>query len=567
MHWLDWVVITVYLAGITIIGLWSARLVKSPDDFFMGGRRFKKVFMLFFAFGAGTHTDQAVSVASKTYTSGLSGIWLQWIWLFATPFYWLIAPVFRRMRALTTGDYFELRYSRSVAGLFAGVAVLQLVVNLATMLKGAGAMITAVSGGAIAEVPAIATIIVLFSVYGIAGGLSAAIITDLVQGILTVVLSFLILPFALNAVGGLAGLRDTIGDPQMFALVTAGDITVFYIAVVAFNGLIGNSTQPHSMAVAAAGETEMDGRVGFTYGNMLKRFCTVAWTFTGLAAIALYPGMTSAAQVDQAYGLMARDLLPLVAPGLLGLFLASMLAAVMSSCDAWMVSGSALFTENIYRPLVAPHRTGAHYLWVGRVFSLVLVASCVVYAIFLDSVITGLETFWKVQAMMGIPFWVGIFWRRATPAGAWASTLVAFFVALLAGNAFAPLFDVNAFGTAYLPSSMMFDGALRLPVQMLAYLSCGLFAMIAVSLCTRPVEVARLDRMYRALHTPVDEREPTPAAPFEVPEGSEPRPTRKIIDHPDFELRYPSFVGGAGFAFAWVWVAALIAGVFWLSMP
>ncbi len=565
MQGLDWFVIAAYLAGITVIGLWSARLVKSPDDFFMGGRRFKKAFMLFFAFGAGTHTDQAVSVASKTYTSGLSGIWLQWIWLFATPFYWLIAPVFRRMRALTTGDYFELRYSRSVAGLFAGVAVLQLVVNLATMLKGAGAMITAVSGGAISEIPAIGTIIVLFSLYGIAGGLSAAIITDFIQGIMTVVLSFLILPFAFDAVGGMAGLRESIADPQMFALVSGGDVTFFYIAVVAFNGLVGNSTQPHSMAVAAAGETEMDGRVGFTYGNMLKRFCTVAWTFTGLAAIALYPGMSSEAQIDQAYGLMARDLLPLVAPGLLGLFLASMLAAVMSSCDAWMVSGSALFTENIYRPFVGPGRSGTHYLWVGRVFALVLVAACVAYAVFLDSVVTGLETFWKVQAMMGIPFWVGIFWRRATPAGAWASTLAAFFVALLAGNVLAPIFDVNAFGSAYLPSFMMLDGALRLPVQMLAYLSFGLLVMIVVSLRTRPVEPERLDRMYRALHTPVNEREPTPSAPFEVPAGSVPRPTPKIIDHPDFEIRYPGRVGGTGFAIAWVWVAVLIGGVFWIS--
>ncbi len=565
MQGLDWVVIAVYLTGITGVGLWAARLVKSPDDFFMGGRRFKKAFMLFFAFGAGTHTDQAVSVASKTYTAGLSGIWLQWIWLFATPFYWLIAPVFRRMRALTTGDYFELRYSRSVAGLFAGVAVLQLVVNLATMLKGAGAMITAVSAGAIAEIPAIATIVVLFSLYGVAGGLSAAIITDFIQGILTVVLSFLILPFAFNAVGGMAGLRDTIGDPRMFALVAGGEVTVFYIAVVAFNGLIGNSTQPHSMAVAAAGETEMDGRVGFTYGNMLKRFCTVAWTFTGLAAVALYPGMSGQAQIDQAYGLMARDLLPLVAPGLLGLFLASMLAAVMSSCDAWMVSGSALFTENIYRPFIAPGRAGGHYVWVGRVFALVLVVACVAYAVFLDSVITGLETFWKVQAMMGIPFWVGIFWRRATPAGAWASTLVAFLVAVVMGNVLAPVFDVNAFGAAYLPSFMMLDGVVRLPVQMLAYLSCGLLAMVGVSLWTKPVAADRLDRMYRALHTPVDEREPTPTAPFEVPEGSEPRPTPKVIDHPDFEIRYPSRVGGAGFAVAWIWVAALIGGVFWLS--
>ena len=47
---------------------------------------------------------------------------------------------------------------------------------------------------------------------------------------------------------------------------------------------------------------------------------------------------------------MASDLLPSVAPGLVGLFIASMLAAVMSSCDAMMVAAAALFTENIYKP-------------------------------------------------------------------------------------------------------------------------------------------------------------------------------------------------------------------------
>lgn len=565
MQTLDWFVIAVYLAGVVGLGLWAARWVRSPEDFFMGGRRFRKTFMLFFAFGAGTHTDQAVSVASKTYTVGLSGIWLQWIWLFATPFYWLIAPVFRRMRALTTGDYFELRYSPSVAGLFAGVGVLQLVVSISTMLKGSGAMITAVSGGSVSELWAIGTMTVLFTVYGVAGGLSGAILTDFVQGILTVVLSFLLLPFALQAVGGLAGLRESIADPSYFDLVAAGDITVFYIAVVALNGLIGNSTQPHSMAVAAAGRTEMDGRVGFTYGNMLKRLCTVAWTFTGLCAIALYPGLRDPELIDQTFGFMARDLLPTIGPGLLGLFLASMLAAVMSSCDAWMISGSALVTENIYRPFIARDRTAAHYVWVGRVFAAVVVVSSILYALFLDSVVTGLETFWRVQAMMGIPFWIGIFWRRATAAGAWASTLVAFLAALVTSNVFAPLIDANAFAQAHLPAWTVHAGELRLPVQMLVYLTLGLTAMVLVSLLTRRPDPSRLDRVYRALHTPVNDEEPTPTAPFEVPAGSRPVLTAKIIDHPDLELRYPSRVSTAGFLVTWVWVFVLIAVVFWLA--
>jgi len=564
MQLADWIIVALYLVGVTALGAWVARSIRGRDDFFMAGRRFRKTVMVFFAFGAGTHTDQAVSVASKTYTSGLSGIWLQWVWLFATPFYWLIAPIFRRMRALTTGDYFELRYGRSVAALFAAVGVLQITVTMGTMLKGSGAMITAVSGGAVSEPVAIGVMTLLFTVYGVAGGLTAAILTDLIQGILTVVLSFLILPFALDKVGGLAGLRASIADPGMFSLVAAADVTVLYIVVVALNGLVGIVTQPHIMSNCAAGRTEMDNRVGFTYGNMLKRVCTVAWTFTGLAAIALYPGMTDPGQIDQSYGLMARDLLPLVAPGLLGLFLVSMLAAVMSSCDAWMIASSALFTENVYRPFVRPRATEAHYVLVGRLFAGAVVVGAIGFALALDSVVTGLETFWKVQAMMGIAFWVGLFWRRATPAAAWASTLSAFLVALASGNALSPLFDANAFARHWLPAFTLYGGQLRLPFQMLAYLGTGLVVMVAVSLWTQPVEGSRLDRLYRALYTPVGDDEGPPPEPFAVPAGSAPAPTRKIIDHPDFELRYPGRVSQVGFVVAWIGVAALVGSVYWL---
>ena len=76
-------------------------------DFFMGGRRFGKVFMMFFAFGSGTSSEQTISVVAGTWRVGLAGIWWQFLWLWATPFYWIVAPVMRRMRALTTADFFE----------------------------------------------------------------------------------------------------------------------------------------------------------------------------------------------------------------------------------------------------------------------------------------------------------------------------------------------------------------------------------------------------------------------------------------------------------------------------
>src|SRR5690606_12293077 len=102
-----------------------------------------------------------------------SGIWYQWLWLFCTPFYWLIAPVFRRMRAITTGDYFEARYDGSVGALYSIMGVLQLTFNIGVIQLGAGSMIEAVTGGALPKEYAILGMTVIFVVYGMVGGLAA----------------------------------------------------------------------------------------------------------------------------------------------------------------------------------------------------------------------------------------------------------------------------------------------------------------------------------------------------------------------------------------------------------
>ena len=564
VNWLDWLVIAGYLVGITLIGVWAFRRVKSAASFFISDRKFGKIMMMFFTFGAGTHTDQAVAVAAKTYRVGISGIWYQWLWLFCTPFYWLLAPLFRRMRAVTTGDFFNARYGRSVSVLYALVGMLQLMVNIGVMLRGSSAMVTAVSGGNINPNLAVWAMTIMFVIYGVTGGLSAAIMTDFVQGILTIVLSFLILPFALSAVGGLAGLRTTISDPTMFEIVAPGEITAFYIAIISLNALIGWVTQPHSMPMSAAGRTEMEGRVGVMCGVLFKRVCTIAWVLTGLCAVGMYMGKD--VDIDHVYGLMAHQLLPKIAPGLIGLFIASMLAAVMSSCDALMVSSSALFTENIYKPLLVPGRKDRHYTNVGRVVSVLVVLCGVFFAYCFESVVHGLEIFWKVAAMMGIPFLVGLFWRRATTAAAWVSTLAGFAALLFTsrisvfGNV---LWDFNATLADKLPEFMLLDGKLSLPWQMVIYLIVGFIAAIVVSLFTTPEKKEKLDKFYQCIRTPVAPGEPE-TEPFTLPEGIEPAPRRVWLDHPDFEIPKPTLVGVIGFFAGWAAVAGLIAALFWI---
>jgi Na+/proline symporter len=561
LKFIDWIVIVAYLLGITLIGFWAVRKVRSSASYFIGDRKFGKIMMAFFMFGSGTHSDQAVSVASKTYQTGASGIWYQWLWLFVTPFFWIIAPFFRRMRAVTTGDYFEIRYGRSVSGLYAAMGILPLLVAIGVMLKGSGAMVEAVSGGAISSELAIIAMTVIFLIYGIAGGLSAAIATNFVQGLLTIVLSFLILPFALSKVGGMSGLRESISDSHMLSLVSPGEITLFYIIIIAFNALVGWVTMPETMANCAAGRTEMEGRIGVTTGIFGKRICTIAWMLTGLCAIVMYAQLEDA---DLAYGKMARDLLPGIAPGLIGLFIACMLASVMSTCDSLMVVASALFTENIYKKFFVIGQADKHYTLIGRIASALVVISGIFVAFNLQSVVDGLEFYWMVSALMGIAFWAGLFWRRATAAGAWAATLASLGVFLFTStNPLGIPWDFNAHFADKLPAFMLWEDSLYLPWQMIIYLSVGFVVLVVVSLLTKKAPSESLDKFYACLRTPVGPNEPETEA-FTLPAGVQPGPRNVLIRHPDFEIPKPTLIGIGGFLAAWLGVALLIGAVYWI---
>lgn len=556
----DIVVVLAYLGGITVLGTFVMRRIKNLGDFIMP-RRFGSWMMAMHAFGTGTHSDQAVSVASKTYTNGLSGIWYQWLYLFATPFYWLIAPMMRRFRALTTADIFELRYNKSVAALYAVVSIGLMVTTIGLMLKGSGAVIEGASNGAISSNTAIVAMTILFVGYGTAGGLGAAIITDFIQGILTIIFSFLLLPVVLGAVGGLDGMRETIANEQMFSLVAPGDIGFFYITIITLNALIGIVAQPHILANCAAGKTEKEGQIGFVVGSFTKRICTVAWSLTGLAGVAYYLGRDL--DPDHLYGLLASDFLPQILPGMLGLFIATLLASVMSSCDSFMIAASALFTENVYKK-VRPSRSGKHYLWTARVVSIGVVALGVMYAYWLDGVIQGLEILWKISPMMGIPFWLGLFWRRTTPAAAWAATLSALFVWWLTAQGFFAHWLAGQ-SVASGMSLIAADGTVSLPWQMVFYLVAGFATGIATSLFTKRSDATKVERYYQLLRTPVVTEESNLAEPCTIPPGAITLPRRSLFPNSEIEISIPTRRSVVGFVAGCLCVAAIILFVYYIA--
>ncbi len=512
LNWVDWLVICVYLAAIAMIGVISFKYIKGLRDFFLGGRRFKKIFVMFHAFGAGTAGQDPIQVAGGGYNRGFAGIWLQLLWLVCTPFYWLIAPVWRRMRYVTTGDFFRQRYGKSQEVAFAVYGLIFYSVLNALNLLAIKKIVIAVAGGPTpwANWIVVASAI-MFLVYGLLGGLIAAVINDLIQGIMIILLSFIVIPAGLSRIGGFAGLHAKVGA-DLFDLFAAQEFTVAWAIFMSIIALIGIVAHPHMMGTCGSAKNEREARWGLCYGNFLKRLCTVGWVLTGVIAAALYASRPLA-QRELAFPSLVRDLLP---HGLVGLFIACIIAAAQSSLSAAMVASSGLFINNAYRPYIKKGASERHYLTASRVISGLVVLGALTIALKSESIIRLFKFSMKIPPLFGIAWWFGVLWRKANSKGMWAS-FFACAAAMLATWPWKEPFQILWKGSWGVTQFFYRIGFVREAGDNLyrwkdewhicAFLAAGILTMFIVSLLTKGKSEKELDDFYTLIHTPVGQED------------------------------------------------------------
>ncbi|HPN33520.1 MAG TPA: sodium:solute symporter family protein [bacterium] len=422
--WLDTVVLVGYFLGITAFGLWMARRTRTSDGFFRGERKLSWWIMVGQAFGTGTHAEMPVAQAGATFQYGFAAIWYQWKNMLITPFYWFIAPWYRRSERTTVGEIVEDRYGRKLGMFYSVFAILFFVFSQGAMLQGAAKIISVASGDLISSNMVVVGMTVAFLTYSFFGGLIASAYTDFVQSFLIIVLSLLLLPAGLSAVGGFHGMRQVL-TPDFFNLYSkVSGLDAFTISMLAVNGIVGITAQPHMISMCATGSTERAGRVGQTYGSIVKRLCTIAWALVGLivAALLIQRGATIP-DPEHAFGYACRELL---LPGLTGLMVAAVLAANMSTCSNFMVNTGALFTQNFYRKYLNPDAADARLLFMGRLSGFVLTLLGVIFALTIKNVLHAFLFTETIAAFMGIMIFGGILWKRANRYGALVSVCVSF---------------------------------------------------------------------------------------------------------------------------------------------
>lgn len=250
----------------------------------------------------------------------------------------------------------------------------------------------------------------LVAVFVMLGGLKASAVVDAVQAILVIVISFILIPFGLLALGGAKGLHEKVPE-AMFNLFGGGamsEYTWYSIAsllLVQFVGIVGSQA---NMTIAGSAKNELAARLGAVTGGFSKRFVTIAWAYCGLIAIALFG--PSLSDPDQVWGLLTRELLPV---GLVGVMIIGILGGKLALLGAQSVVMAGLVVKNIYEPLF-PGKSERHYMVVARLTVPVSLTLGILVGLYLNSVIALLKFMIVLLVVWGVPITLIFLWRRLT---------------------------------------------------------------------------------------------------------------------------------------------------------
>ena len=493
---LDWLVIGIYLVGTVIIAIWfSRRGTRSFSDFFLGGRSLPW-WLAGSSMAATTFSvDTPLYVTGLVARRGIAGNW-EW-WAFAIThvmMIYLFARLWRRSEVVTDIELTEIRYGGKPAALLRGVRafIFAVPINCIGMGYAMLAMRKVIEALGLWEAAAldlpgeprlwiVVGISILVLVYAGLAGLWGVVATDFIQLVLALIGALLVAAFALPDVGGIAGLKATLverglGDRLHFmpwSDVAQLSMTTFlaYIGIQwwAFRNTDGGGQFIQRFLASKSEEDAVKAAWLFNLIHYVVR--TWPWIVVALVALVLYPTL---ADPEIGYIQMMLDYLP---AGLLGLVIASFLAAFMSTVSTLINWGASYIVHDLYVRWWRPHATGREQVWVGRLSSVIIVALASSAAFFAQDVGTVFRFMIAIGTGPGAVLILRWFWWRVNASAELAAMLAGMLIALL----------------TYLPVFSGIDFGLRLALT--AFGSAAIW--IPAMLLTQPETEETLENFYR----------------------------------------------------------------------
>ncbi len=506
----DVLVMVGYFALMLGVGLYFAGRMRRMKDFFSGGNAIPwwlsgvSFYMSSFSVAA------FVFYPGLCYRHGWVGVTLLWVAIPAVLFSaYFFSARWRRARIDSPVEYLETRYGSVLRQLFAWQGVPVKMVDDGIKLVATGTFISIATNLDIKlSILGVGIIILL---YTFMGGLWAVTVTDFLQFVVLSVGVLVILPLSIAKAGGMTTILENV--PEGFFRMTSAEFGWSYvIPLVALYALAWSSTMWPLIQRYYCVPTERDA---LKVGGLVAVLYIIGpplMFFPAIAATQFMPGVEDAGAI---YPLLCVELLP---AGMLGLIIAAMFAATMSTLSSDYNVCAGVLTNDVYKRLLRPAACESELLWAGRLMTVLIGIVALATGIFMVSLgkAEGLfrimvSLFSIAAAPAAVPMMLGLLSKRFSNAAA----ILGFLAGTAAGLGLFFLsrveHDVAVLGVTWVPAQdEVLFGGFGLKMEIVQFLGTALvtyLVMEIVSLVVRPNERQQMeiDELHSRLDTPIGE--------------------------------------------------------------
>ncbi len=502
---IDWLVVALYGLVAVVVGvIFAGRAGKGTTEFFLSGRKLPWWLLGTSMVATTFSTDTPNLVTDLVRNGGVSQNWVWWAFLITgmcTVFFY--AKLWRRSGALTDIGFYELRYSGKPAAFLRGFRAIYLGVFFNVMIMASVTLAAIKIGGVLLGLDKFVTAFLAGGVtviYSATSGLWGVVVTDLLLFVISMVGSIAAAYYALNQaeVGGLAGmvshpaLTDKLSFfPDFSDWTTVSAVLIIPIAVQWWSTWYpgaepgGGGYVAQRMLAARNEKDAMRSTMWFNIAHYGLR--PWPWIIVALCSLIVYPSLDSIVarfpgldpsivRHDLAYPAM----LVLLPHGLLGLVVASLAAAYMSTISTHLNWGASYIVDDVYRRFMAPNRSERHYVLIGRVSTVLLILLACGVSLWLENAMQAFQILLQIGAGTGLIFLLRWFWWRINAWSEIAAMGLSFVIAIY----FQFVHEVLGFSPLH-PSLMLVFGVLLTTI-----------GWLAVTMVTPPSATATLQSFY-----------------------------------------------------------------------
>jgi len=426
---IDIIIIAAFVAVLFLAGIYLYRWIETPDDFYVAGRDLTPFILAAALTATNVNIYSFIGQSGTAYDQGISIIWHTWAGNMALVLSGLfVIPIFRRLRIRTVPEFIGMRYNRGFRGLVGFIWIFRLAWWLSV-----GTYATAIAAQTFTGIESfslwVAVVVGVTVTYTLLGGLWSVTLTDSLQFILMLGGALILLPLAMNAVGGFSGLQAKLPEGHLKLISQQGEFNwVFLIAMMLLSLKWATVDQGVLQRAFGADQVKTSAK-GMVLAGIITTPFAFMWIFPGLAAAVLYQDLGN---FDAAVPTLIIDYFP---PGLLGFMGCGLLASMMSTIDSNLHAIATIFTSDIYEGLFQKTPTKETSLRIARGAIIVIGVIIILFAILVQWWGVGaVEANLTVVGILDMPLFVvgiiyGLLWRRTN----WQGAIWGYFIGVAAG--------------------------------------------------------------------------------------------------------------------------------------